>query len=413
MKKQMNSFTKAKTWYVKDHEKTELLGFELEWLPKTAYKYLTPILKNGIVHIETGPYVGAITLKNKDNLHIIPRCGQRSFSRMIMVADNIDDRLFKEAESAISKFSENESSDQWIKIVAEIFLDYLRTIEKKSLSPERQWLFSRQNTLSGKVHYNRTSIALQKKQNNPIHTRKKVKSFDTIENKFLSEAAFQLIRLNLVPPEKMQTALRWVKTLKKGKLEHKDLGVLFAKLDRDQIDSSRAYYTQALLLARVITGFGGVGFSGDSKIETSSFFTNIPILFEKYIMKCISSYLPQEEFIVQKPTKGEYCLFQDGSIDMEPDILINRNFKPYLVLDSKYKPNKEIPSSDYYQMMTYLTQLKLKTGAFVAPSHHKSSLSHKIANSGEVIYEIRVDISNWQLAEKFLKESIKKVLSGL
>jgi 5-methylcytosine-specific restriction endonuclease McrBC regulatory subunit McrC len=130
-------------------------------------------------------------------------------------------------------------------------------------------------------------------------------------------------------------------------------------------------------------------------------------------MKCISSYLPQEEFIVQKPTKGEYCLFQDGTIDMEPDILINRNFKPYLILDSKYKPNKEIPSSDYYQMMTYLTQLKLKTGAFVAPSHYKNSLSHKIANSGEVIYEIRVDISNWQLAETFLKESIKKVLSGL
>ena len=409
----MNSFTRTKTWYVKDHEKTELIGFDLAWLPRSAYKYLTPIVNNGTVHIETGSYVGAITLKNNDSLHITPRCGQKSFSRMIMVADNIDDRLFKEVETAISTFSEKESSEQWIKIVADSFLNYLRQIEKQSLSPERQWQFNRQNTISGKVNYNRTSIALQKKQNKPIITKRKIKSFDTIENQFLSEAAFQLTRLSLVPNDKMATAIRWVKTLKKGKIQHKDLGILFAKLDRGQIDSSRPYYTQALLLARIITGFGGVGFTGDKNIETSSFFTNIPILFEKYIMKCIDSYLPKEEFIVQKPTKGEYCLFQDGSIDMEPDILINKNFHPYLVLDSKYKPGKEIPSSDYYQMMTYLTQLKLKTGAFVAPSYYGNTLSHKVANSGETIYEIRLDISNWRTAEEFLKKSIKTVVSGL
>lgn len=94
------------TWEVYENSRTELTGFNLSWLPHTAYSYLSARLysfspEKQTIEVEVGPYVGAIPLTSGDTLSLLPRVGRQAFWRMLLVSEGLDRSIRKEFEDFV------------------------------------------------------------------------------------------------------------------------------------------------------------------------------------------------------------------------------------------------------------------------------------------------------------------------
>ncbi|MFP4332904.1 MAG: McrC family protein, partial [Campylobacterales bacterium] len=133
--------------------------------------------------------------------------------------------------------------------------------------------------------------------------------------------------------------------------------------------------------------------------DSFSYFLDIAELWENYLLKVLQKNLPQY-YIYSPNENGGISLFEDGSREIRPDIIIEKDAKTVAVLDAKYKWYKQIGkngNSDYsvsrddlYQMTTYLYHYGKENlnivGFFISPIEQsieapkvlKNNLKHKI-----------------------------------
>lgn len=162
-----------------------------------------------------------------------------------------------------------------------------------------------------------------------------------------------------------------------------------------------------------------------------SYFVDIAQLWEEYLLKVLQRNLPQYE-IYSPNERGGMNLFEDGSREIRPDIIIEKDSKVIAVLDAKYKWYKKIGKyadidnsvsrEDLYQMATYLYHYSQENekilGLFISPTNQKDEdiktkvLSH---NSHHQIGVINLDIEQFNHDNstsdeqvEFSKEEIQK-----
>ena len=397
---------------VPDSSRTTIPDFDINWLPAWAWDYVTPrSSQNGlIVEVDAGPYVGAIPLTNDEVLWIVPRSGQQSFSRMMMVSEGLDDAIQSEINEEVAIGIESGNSSL-VSLLARPFMFRLRSIEKRSLLSSRSVVSKWHSTARGSIEPIQTTIAIARGDSRPILCDYSIKTRDIPEHRVLAAAAMQLIELDFVPDEFIDSATRWAEMLNDRRNISADIRDVLSGLSRGDYTGSRGYYAPTLALARMILSQGSAAFDSDNLSPSRSLLTNIPLLFESYTRKLLSSELSPYGLVVEKIDGGATSrrLFVDGTGEMLPDVLISRNGRTLFVADAKYKPGRKIDSSNLYQMFTYLSAYGCSNGALILPTQENATESYVVRRTfwdGKILFEVRLALSNINNAEQFLIDFI-------
>jgi 5-methylcytosine-specific restriction enzyme subunit McrC len=128
--------------------------------------------------------------------------------------------------------------------------------------------------------------------------------------------------------------------------------------------------------------------------DSFSYFLDIAELWENYLLKILQKNLPS--FNIYSPNeKGGISLFDDGSREIRPDIIIEQNGKVVAVLDAKYKwynkigkyanIDNSVSRDDLYQMTTYLYHYgkdnEKIVGLFVSPINQSEEVPKALRNN--------------------------------
>lgn len=404
------------SWTVTESALTSLDGFSLEWLPPAAYDYINPEIQRKpdgsvVIQIETGPFVGTIPLENGDVLRIVPQAGEKALWRMLMYSEDLADQLRHEFEKFTQVGYTDEGSTSWVSLLARSYFEQLRFIEKNSLRTERVLVNRRRNSTRGKVKLLPTLVSLTHHESSPVHCSYKERTFYTPEHKVLAAGALRLYQLASIDAQHRDLAIRWANRLV-GRLKESDLLTVLVGLRTRRYTGSRSYYIPALFMARLLLLEAGITFDESADISSEVLLTNIRTLFERYILAIVRVALGDNGFIVDKPTENPQPLFEDGTCNMIPDVMVSNSGGFQLIVDAKYKIDKPIAEADYYQMFTYLNSYGVKKGVLVFPTVGGSqpSITLRRTTEGLLIYEIRTPLDDWTITEEFLTKETRQLV---
>lgn len=183
------------------------------------------------------------------------------------------------------------------------------------------------------------------------------------------------------------------------------------------------FYKKVMELSSLIIKNQSKSTNSKSSINDSfSYFLDISELWENYLLKLLQKNLPQYE-IYSPNTKGGISLFEDGSREIRPDIIIKRDDKIVAVLDAKYKRYNKIGKysdfdnavsrDDLYQMVTYLYHYGNEKdeilGLFISPiKESEEELKILKNNSKHKIGVINLNIEQFQENKDFSIKNIKE-----
>jgi 5-methylcytosine-specific restriction enzyme subunit McrC len=199
--------------------------------------------------------------------------------------------------------------------------------------------------------------------------------------------------------------------------EASDSGAPLLELQRIRISPVNAHYEVALNIGRLV--LEGVGLSHLAGGATAhSFLVNMNQLFERWVGAEISGRLwPGVEVIEQ----ANVPLSTRPSVPMAPDLLFKTAGRVGFVADIKYKLTSTGLSrnADYYQLLAYVTALRLNTGLLIycqaddAPPReievegggqrlrcHPLSLAGSPEDVAAAVDELSVAISAWAEADR-------------
>ena len=406
-----------KNWYIYDNQVTETPGLDIAWLPATAYIYVRPHLQRtmlGIVdvHLEAGPYVGSLPLKNGDTLYIIPRVGRESYSRMLFIVEGIEDAVSYEFEEFARMGYEESGNAPWHVLLKRPFVSKLRQIEKASLVTSRVPTYRRLNYMRGRLKIADSLISLMRQEEYPVHTYLRETTILNLENRLLSTAAATILKMTTVNDAQRPLLARWA-SLSHGKfITIHELRQVSAGLKARKYTGSRSYYIPALIMAKLILSQSGLTLSDENSTASEPVMTNIADLFEKYIRTIIAKQFSPQGYLVEKRENKPVTLFIDGACELKPDVLLSLQGMTKLIVDIKYKPRSVIDTADYYQMNTYLENFGINTGLLVLPNAYQFSnslIKHETVQ-GRKIFELRLSLDDWQQSENILSETVNQLI---
>ncbi len=401
-------------WAIPETSLKEVPGFQISWLPAAAYKYVQPRLKempdgSSTVELKTEWYVGMLPLNNGDTLSVIPRAGRDALIRMQLATEGLASSTQRVFDDLARIGYTPTGTASWAALLARSYFQQLRIIEKGSLRSERVRVRRQRNSAKGKVLAAPTMIALARRASLPVHCTFKESTFGTLEHRILGAGAQALINLRVVDEENQRLAYRWARHFRE-RLSAVELQRVLAGLRSEKYTGSRSYYIEALLMARLLLVEAGVAV-GNADIAGESVLLNIRTLFERYVRATLHSALSPLGYIVEKREVNLFTLFQDGTGTMKPDVLISDGSGIKLVMDAKYKLDEPVAEPDYYQMAAYLNAYKVNKGVLVFPSLAlQPTIVARKTQSRQVIYELRLPLTDWSLTEQTLVAETRNLL---
>ena len=136
--------------------------------------------------------------------------------------------------------------------------------------------------------------------------------------------------------------------------------------------------------------------------ESFAFLIDMNKLFETFVREYLRQNLEQLGLEVNK---GHEYLCYDNEIELEPDIVITKNGKTVLIIDTKYKildDENKISREDISQMLAYCHAYNIKTGLLLYPKFRDGiDHSYYIKNSNIEVRVDTIDISHKNRNEFF------------
>jgi 5-methylcytosine-specific restriction endonuclease McrBC regulatory subunit McrC len=403
------------TWTITESTVTELTNFDLDWLPNAAHRYVTPQIRHsrgGITSIalEVGPWIGTMPLANGDVLRILPRAGEKALWRMLMLSEGLADQFNKEFEDFTRVSYTEEGATSWMQLLARAFFKQLRAIEKESLRTDRIEVSRRLPSARGRVALLPTVASIMRREVSPVHCTFKERTYETVEHRVLGAAALRLFQLGFVSDDDQMLAFRWIDRAQE-RLKERELLEVARGLRARRYTGPRNYYIPALLMARLLLAEAGISFDEEASVESEVLMTNVRTLFERYVRAVIAEALRDKGFVVEKREDAPMSLFDDGTCSLIPDALISKARVITLIADAKYKIDKPVEESDYYQMAAYLDTYSVQNGLLIMPSlvHHTVHIVSHRTRRGYVIHEIRVPLEDWTVTERYLTTEVRRM----
>ncbi len=194
----------------------------------------------------------------------------------------------------------------------------------------------------------------------PVDCRFDEYTADVAENRYLKTAVLRALRVPGVLPEDRRRLHRILLTLE----EVSNLAVRPELLDRIGFNRLNTHYEPSLRLARLL--LENLTLQDDpGDTQALSFMVDMNFLFERYITDRLQRALRGALDVKPQPATA---LDHARSLVVYPDLVFSRGGKPRFVSDVKYKlaeRQRDLPTSDHYQLLAYTTILNLPEGALI------------------------------------------------
>jgi len=224
---------------------------------------------------------------------------------------------------------------------------------------------------------------------------------DVLENQIIRYTMEKLLQLP-IENKKIKRALantnRYLTSVSKKPITAKDI-------DSFRYTALNKHYKATHRFCKMVLEMIGVS---DKQGVTSfnQFFLDMNLLFEKYVGEILKEIYPGEYHVSR-----ERSMFLDEfeNIIIIPDVVIYKDRKPYIVIDTKYKASKSVKNADIYQMVTYMNKTKTN-GLLIYPAHEMEDKEYNI--NGKKLYIKTIDLSNIDSGAKELEEFLYSINIG-
>ena len=388
----------------------EIVENEIGWLGDLSLDDLPSQLPSTIslhargrqIGLKADGVVGSIPLANGDTLRIRPKVGPVNFFRLLMVAEGSVPSLKREYDAFVEH--ELEDVDSIDSILVRRLFRSAETILTRSPIVARVIRLHRGTFAVGAINISATALGVASRADDPVVYASKDKTNSTVENRVLTEALLRAWRM-MEPVDQSvyrPTLERWRRRFPRSQ----DLSADLEQVDRgfasDRYGGPRDYYREALMLARVLLGMEGVGFSGSRIVTGDPILISTADVYERYVRNVISAACANTGYTVTKGWVGSVSVYTDGAVEMVPDIVISKGGNAVLVADAKYK---DPTAADHYQMFTYLSRGGVRRGILLSASDRLTRIEARehITNSGLVVQEVALPMRDLATTERYLE----------
>lgn len=304
--------------------------------------------------IKAKNFVGTIPLKHSkySQITITPKAGQINFIRMWGFTENIKTaKLFESVNIT--------HGDSLADLMVKPFLDIIEPIIQEGI-------YKNYITLTEQIPAVKGRLLISQNIRSSHITHEKFwcefdeRTADILENQILLYCA-KLLSSRIISSNFKQDLYYFQNRLEIEGVSN--VSIEPYHLDLISIQKLNHHYNEAFDFCEFILRFFGYGFQVNTMIPGSGHLYNMNYLFQNFVTKILQEYLPPEYRVFKEEKKKDFLSdisFQNPKLDgvksfstdvMKPDIIIKRNNKEILVIDTKYK---EITSkSDYYQSLSY------------------------------------------------------------
>lgn len=326
------------------------------------------------VIVETGPYVGAVSLNNFDLL-VRPKFeNDRHFFKLIGYAFELDDFLLLEEYVDLS-FARGWFTDVLVaclvkemnKIILQGLLKRYQEKQENLLTPHGKIDFTR---LAG--NYARGSVS--------VPCRYEDLSFDVIENRILL-ATLSMVRPWISSPTLFARVQYLEQMLSEGVFKEKRIDYLLVELEKKE-DRQGLYYRRALELCKMIFRSIVFTFEGEESSYQPAFLINMNELFERFIARLLMECAPPGYRIYYQSGMGGYfSRAESRSTVLKPDYQIFLEDHRIFLADAKYKlyDQRKVDPADLYQLAVYQMVGEVENAMIYYPSRgEKNSNSYEL-----------------------------------
>ncbi len=370
-------------------------------------------LKNGAYLLKSTSYVGIISLPSGFRIQIVPKISNTALYYILCYLYDTDIPTFDR-----SKFPQGSF---FLDMFAIIFKSELEKIIQQGLFKKYIPEEENQNFLKGKL-----LIDKQIKHNyinkHRFYCNYDELTYDNLENQTILYGLTLLTELvsnDLLKQELVD--LKWI-------LENEVTQRSFLKVeDIEKITFSRLndYYEKIIILSKQIIREIYIGDIHSKEIEAYGYLIDMNSVFQNLILKLIKDVLPEYE--VKGQGIGINNLIKPVNnaprVIIKPDILISKNNKTELTIDTKYKKmnyyneTAKAKSPDIYQIVSYSLAYECN-GMLIYPKEETETRHcYKFSDDMNIqwnIFVMTVDISSdGELSESSFREFIKKIQEEL
>lgn len=339
-------------WDVRECAATELPYFDLEWLPKGLPAQIKPFYRGNRVGLEVDTVVGSVPLKNGDTLQLRPRVGNANFIQMLVESESTNITLGAHEEDLVGySFSDEASLGS---LVARPFVKALLAVDSGSV----RFVWERQQEIGavagGELEILATAVNLAQRQQRPFVYSRKVRTTQIPENIVLAAAAESVLRRHspMLGSEHRQFLFDFSRRFASGSISANMLEYVRMGLSMHRYDGARGYYAAALRLAFIVLGESGFKQGSAEEVRAEPVLFNSATIFEAYVRQQLKHGYQSRGISVRKGFFPPMSLFKDGSLVLDPDIVISKDERLLMVGDVKYKVDG-MSASDYYQAHAY------------------------------------------------------------
>ncbi|MFM2473060.1 McrC family protein [Burkholderia cenocepacia] len=391
-------------WSIPECASSELPDFNLEWLPKGLPAQIRPFWRGRNVGIEVDTLVGSIPLKNGDTLQLMPRVGKANFIRLLVESESDFSWNMKTNDDLVDySFSEEASLGS---LVARPFVRCLLDVQSGSL--RFVWRSRREvsDVAGGELDVVATSIALLQRNQRPFVFSRKIRTTDVPENIVLAAAAnIVLLRYaRQLGKEDRLFLSDFCKRFNFLALDEKTIEGVRTRLATGQYDGARGYYAPALRLALILLGEFGFKQGAHSQIRAEPVLFNSATIFEAYVRQQLRLGYQRRGLSVRKGFFPPMSLFNDGSLILDPYIVISKDERLLLVGDVKYKVDG-VSAADYYQAHIYARRAFQKYFVFFSTDEHATQVrsSRRMSFLDVEVFEIKLPLVQLENATEALR----------
>ncbi|MBR8436207.1 hypothetical protein KDW37_36190 [Burkholderia cenocepacia] len=386
-------------WDVRECAATELPGFNLEWLPKGLPAQIRPFYKGSRVGLEVDTLVGSIPLRNGDTLQLLPRVGNANFIRMLVESDATNAALGSPDDDLVGySFSEEATLAS---LVARPFVRALLAVDSGSVRFAWQRRREIAEVAGGELEMLATAIRLSQGNSYPFVFSRKIRTRDVPENIVLAVAAQIVLRKHsgMIGGDDRKFLFEFSNKFEIQYISGEVIENVRQKLYSGQYDGARGYYAAALRLALILLGESGFKQGASEEVHAEPVLFNSASIFEAYIRQKLKQAYQRRGLSVRKGFFPPMPLFKEGSLVLDPDIVISKDEKLLLVGDVKYKVGS-LPASDYYQAHVYSRRAAQAYFVFFCADEHAETAQTTRRKSflDVEVFEIKLPLAHLQTA---------------
>ena len=163
-------------------------------------------------------------------------------------------------------------------------------------------------------------------------------------------------------------------------------------------DRLNEHYRGVVVLSRLILKHSAFE-SGRGAVRASGFLMDMNVVFQEFVTTALREALSVSDrtFCSDNQLTGDRRIYfdEESRVSLKPDLTWWQDGRCTFVGDAKYKAvrDRRIPNADLYQLLAYVTALKLPSGMLVYAKGEEEPVVHEVRESGKRLEVEALDLS--------------------